>query len=208
MGGKAEDRVPQNEAAIITALRVGRDEFVNNIRWSCITEQEAQRQRKETEEFLEKGLIVSNTTMAEVCQFAVAEAARRGIFDGLYERFYPANPRAAYEHIVQQAWNNKGDTEIPITHGTNQGKTHGLSCALAFEAGYRFGTENPDKDPAPTVDMETIRAAVPECLREGSTVSSRDGLVVGTKVAQDRGDDDVTLLDVPDVREGQAIERR
>ena len=203
---KSQERFQPDVPAIIDHIRIGRDEFVNKIRWSCVTEQEESRLEQDNTTFIERGLTVNNVTMPEVCETAADEAARRDIFDGLYELYQPNNPRGAWEKIMQQALNNSTDTGIPITYGANKGRNHALTCSLAFEAGYRFGTENPTKDPAPQATPEAIAAGVKQCLREGSTLSRRDGLVLGTKRAQARGED-ITLLEVPDVREAETLSR-
>lgn len=210
MGGKTEERIAPDTPFIIANLLVGRDEFVDKVRWSCVTEREdatlAEEQREPME--IKKGITLRNATTAEVCETAVAEAARRGTFDGLYWWFDTKNPRGAYEQILRQALQNSTDTGIPISQGFDNGgngKTHGLSCALAFEAGYRFGTENPDKDPAPNMPDEQVQAFVQQCLVSGSTLPRTAGVIAGVKRAQARGED-ITAL-VPDARSAEARQR-
>ncbi|RAH96062.1 hypothetical protein DLJ53_33480 [Acuticoccus sediminis] len=208
MGGKTEERITPDTPFAIASILVGRDAFVDKVRWSCVTEQEDDTLAKLRISEIEKGLTFQQATTAEVCETAVAEAARRGTFDGLYWWFNPQNPRGAYEQILRQALQNSTDTGIPIHESfknEGNGKTHGLSCALAFEAGYRFGTENPDKDPAPNMPDEQVQALVQQCLVSGSTLPRTAGVVAGAKRAQARGED-ITAL-VPDARSAEARQR-
>ncbi len=206
---KGQERLPSDLPLVMDTLITGRDRFVTNVRWSCVTEQAEAALREGLQTELELGLTPGNVTAPEICEEAAAQAVRRGIVDDLYRRFRRNDPRGAYEQILRQALQNSGDTGIQIP-GTDD--NYGLTCALAFEAGYRFGTENPDRDPAPDMTKDQLENGVRDCLVTDSRVSRRDGLVLGAKSARRRQGEDISAIDpipgdVPDVRDVASASR-
>lgn len=208
-------REQTGKPGIFTALELGRDEFVNGVRWSCATEQIAGSLRENGQLAIENGREPDDVTPAEVCPKALQEAGRRDILEGMYRTFRnfdpetgENDPRGAWLQILSAADQNQSGTGLPILDDRNEptGRTHALTCALAMDAGYKFGRENPDFDPEPDLTLEDVAPAIGECLADGSRMATTDGLLIGLKLAERDREIDLAAADrVPDARPEQTV---
>ncbi len=204
----------ENTNLLMLQLRNNRDEFVQNTRWSCTTEQIDDVIAYYEDVAKEGGLEPVHVTGAEVCEEALRQASCRqngdvdncrtprdgqawpaseGMLDDLYRSFRNFDPetgkndsQGAWEKIIDQAQINSNTTGLTYRDEENNltEYEHKLTCGLAMDAGYRFGIENPNADPAPGLTPAQARGYVAEFIADDSKLTASSGLIVGTKLAQ------------------------
>lgn len=158
---------------LIDKLRITRDAALTNARWMCANDGVGRFIDGAIERDLEA------PTREAFCETAAEEATRRGTLDALYAR-YGSPPREVWRTVLKQALKNR------TAFATADGQKHAITCPLAFEAGYRFGVEHPDKAVGSNLSDRDIAAMEIRCFEPDSTLSRADGLVVGTRRAQTR----------------------
>lgn len=224
---------------IFDELELGRDTTVNSIRWSCATEHIHDLLERFDQRAIDNGRTPDDVTAAEVCVMALEQAGERGILDEMYRNFRkftavdPADEevcregasvntldhvrcendsRGAWLQILDAADYDRPSTGIPIRDREENRPTggyHATTCALAMDAGYRLGIENPAFDPRPDLTLADVASHIPACLAAGSTLAPSDGLIIGLELAQAHraGIDLVEAGSVPDARTAAARER-
>ena len=110
---------------------------------------------------------------ADHCQGIMGQIAVRELLPSIYDLI------AGDDFSGDDVW-------INIRHAAGQnlatyqhpnGQVRGLGCSLAYDAGFRYGFENPP-DPLPQLTDEQVDQVPGRCF-ENSTASTYDGLVVG-----------------------------
>lgn len=211
MGEHTEANAGELNPFIIDDLEIGRDEVVTGVRWSCATEQVADTLAELREKDIAAGRKPDDVEPELVCQTALEQAAKRSILDEMYRSFRHFDPetgenisRAAWEQIVQRAAQNEGSTGLPVRDDNNQptDEFHALTCALAVDAGFRAGIEDPQMDAAPGFSPEDAKALLPEALAERSDMHRLDCLIIGAKLAEAAREEITTAAatQVPDAR--------
>ena len=188
----------EKEPFLIQDIRVSRDAYVNKARWTCIigkASEDIQDDRRYGDD---------QPTPERLCEVAVEEAAKRGILNDLYEQI-GGDAAATRQRIFEAAAQNLGRFIRPA--GPQTGEASGLTCPLAFDAGYAYGVENPAQAVAEHVTDAQIAEAQRDCYASPNA-STLEGIIAGIRRGQgfqqqqlaQRADASAVLPPVPDVR--------
>lgn len=116
--------------------------------------------------------------VAAYCTAILKEAAKRGQQARLYTAMQPDHVVDELQRVMQSAF--KGQNSYVNAEGIT--KEH--LPPLAFDAGYVYGSWNPDKAVAPGATDAVIAQVTESCFLKGSTASIRNCAIAGARTAQ------------------------